>query len=111
VVGDQQVEMPGVLRTRDSLGAVEVLAQPLDPDPPVDQPQGVRAGVVGLEHDLREVDEPANRGLDVAAAAALEFLALALRRAVGGAKHPVEHLERVIGARSKASTQNAISTG
>jgi hypothetical protein len=75
--------VPYVGRPDDALGAVEVFAQPLDPDPPVDQPQDVGAGVVGVEHDACEVDEPPDRGLGVAAAAALEHLALALRGAVG----------------------------
>jgi hypothetical protein len=97
VVGEQEVEMPGVLRTRDSLRAVEIHPQPLDPDPPLDQSQDIGAGVVSLEHDPREVDESPDRCLDVAPAAALELLAFALHGPVGGAKRPIEDLERVVG--------------
>jgi hypothetical protein len=39
-----------------------------------------------------------DRGLDVPAAAAVEFLALALRRALGRAERTIEHLQSVIGA-------------
>src|SRR3954470_11769525 len=89
VLGDQQVEMPAVLRACDALSAMEVLAQPLNADAPFDEPQHVDASVVRLEHDLREVDEPPDGRLDVAAATALELLALSLCRTVGGAEHPV----------------------
>ena len=50
-LGDQQIEVPGVGAGGRCPGAVEVLAQPLDPDPPLDQPQHVAAGVVRFEHD------------------------------------------------------------
>ena len=81
----------------DVLGAVAILAQLIDPHPPLDQPQNISAGSMGLQHDAGQVDEPTDRGLDVAAAAALELLALALRRAVSSAERTVEHLDRVIG--------------
>jgi len=45
-----------------------------------------------VEHDLGEVDEPTDRGLDVAAAAALELVAFALRCSVGAAERAVVDL-------------------
>src|SRR5206468_11491484 len=50
-IGDQQVEVPGLLRACDALGAIEVLAQPLNPDPPLDQPQHIGPGVMGRSEE------------------------------------------------------------
>jgi hypothetical protein len=96
-LGDQQIEVSCLLRARDALRAVEVFAQALDPDPSLDQPQDVGPGVMGLQHELREVDESADRSLDVTAATSLELLALALRGPVGATECPVEDLDRVVG--------------
>ena len=108
-VGDQQVEVPGVCgratpraRSRSSRSRSIPIRRSISrsTSPP---------DVVGLEHDLREVDEPADRGLDVAAAAALELLALALRGAVGGAERPVVDLERVVGRALQAPRRRSTS--
>jgi len=50
-----------------------------------------------LEHDLGEVDEPTDRGLDVAPPASLELVAFALRGSVGAAERAVVDLDRVVG--------------
>jgi len=76
--------------TVDPLRPVEVLPQPFEPDPPVDQPQRVSAGVVRLEHELREVDEPPDRRVRIAAGAPFGLVTLALgeTRPVGDVARP-----------------------
>ena len=78
-------------------GAVAVRAQPLDPDPSLDHAQHIAPGIVSLQDHAAEVDERAHRGLGVAAGAALELLALALRGTVSAAERAVVDLDRVIG--------------
>src|ERR1035438_9695236 len=89
--------MTSLRRADNLLCAVEVLAQPIQPDPAVDQPQHICPGLVRLDDDLGEVDEPPDCRLGVAAAAPLQLLALSLRAAVGGAERTVEDLQRVVG--------------
>ena len=67
--------MPCLHRAADALCALVILAQLLDPDPSLDQAHDVGLGVVRFEHGAGEVDEPPDRCLGVAAAAALEFMA------------------------------------
>jgi predicted RNA methylase len=51
-IADQEIQVPSVLRTGDAAGAIEILTQPSDPDPPFNQPEHVNTGVVRFEHDL-----------------------------------------------------------
>ncbi len=90
--------MPGSVRVRDALRAVQIGAQGLDPDPPLDQTQHIRAGIVCFEHRSGEIDEPFDRRLRVAPPAPVDLVALALRCAVSSTERPVEHLQGVVGA-------------
>ena len=108
---DQQIVV-AVDGAADLPGAVEILAQPVDPDPPLDQPEHVGAGVVGLEHEAREVDESARpSSVCHGGLAALALLALALRRPVSSAERPVEHLHRVVSRTLERLGAEATSTG
>jgi hypothetical protein len=96
-VGDEQIKMTSLGGSDDALRALAVNAQPLDPDPPLDQPQHITTRIVRFQDHAGEVDESTDRCLRVAAGATLELLALALRCAVGAAERPVVDLDRVVG--------------
>ena len=104
---DQEVDMPVARRAGDSLRALQIGAQAVQPDPPVDQPQDIGPGVVGFEHEAGEIDEPPHGRLRVSAAAPQEFLALSLRGPVRGAERLVEHLQRVVGGALKRLSAEA----
>jgi hypothetical protein len=59
---DEDVEVPGVVRSQDPLGAAEVLVELVKSDPAIDQPQDVRVLVPRFEECLGEVDESPHRG-------------------------------------------------
>ena len=97
VVGDQQVKVRVGGRADDPLSKLQVLAEALKADPPVDQPEHVGVRLARFQQQAGDVDEPPEGALGVAAVAAAQLVAPALRATVGCAERPIEHLERVVG--------------